>query len=117
VTSGGTLDTGILATTGALNITSTNGGVNINTRSTTRRARSPSPRPPVNINESITNLRAAATAITAGTPYNCWRRSTVATVGGAVTVTAGNDVSVIESIATNSAASFTATGGSVTLQA
>jgi hypothetical protein len=74
----------------------------------------------VNINQSITNLKTGSNlAITAGTDINVLaqvdgRSGTAA--GGAVTMTAGNNINVTNVIATNNGAiALTATAGSVTL--
>jgi filamentous hemagglutinin family protein len=120
VTAGATLDTGITSTTGALNLTSTNGGVNINTAiDDTTGAVSIAAATVVNINETITNLKTGSNlAISAGTDINVLAQvdGRNAVAGGAVTMTAGNNLNVTESIATNNGAvSLTATGGSVTV--
>ena len=120
VTSGETLNTGILETTGTLNIASTGGGVNINraigdaTGAVTVAAGTA-----VNVNETITNLKSGSSlTITAGTDINVLAqidgRGGVA--GGAVTMTAGNNLDVPKAIATNNGAvRLTATNGSVIL--
>jgi filamentous hemagglutinin family protein len=120
VTSGETLDTGILSTTGALNLTSTAGGVNINNPiADTTGAVTIDAATTVNINEAITNLKSGSNlAITAGTDINVLAQvdGRSGAAGGTVTMTAGNDLNVSESIATNNGAvTLTATNGSVTV--
>ena len=120
VTSGGTLDTGILTTTGALNIASTNGGVNVNTAiADTTGAVTIGAATTVNLNETITNLKSGSDlAIAAGTDINVLAQvdGRGGTAGGAVTMTAGNGLNVTEPIATNNGAvSLTATAGTVTV--
>jgi filamentous hemagglutinin family protein len=120
-TAGQTLDTGITETTGAVNLTSTGGGVNVNTAiPDTTGAVTINAATAVNINQSITNLKTGSNlAITAGTDINVLaqvdgRSGTAA--GGTVTMTAGNNLNVVQSIATNDGAiALTATTGSVTL--
>jgi len=121
VTAGSDLTTGTTATTGALNLTSTSGNVNIATAidDTTGNVAINAGQS-VNINQEITNLKSgAALVVTAGTDVNIaakvdGRNGTAA--GGAVTMTAGNDVTLTSTIATNSGAvSLTATNGSVTI--
>lgn len=120
-TAGQTLNTGITETTGAVNLTSTGGGVNVNTAiPDTTGAVTINAATAVNINQAITNLKSGNNlAITAGTDINVLaqvdgRSGTAA--GGAVTMTAGNNLNVTDTIATNNGAiALTATAGSVTL--
>jgi hypothetical protein len=121
VTSGATLTPGILSTTGAQNITSNAGAININTPiddmtgATTITAATA-----VNVNQTITNLKTGNNlAITAGTDLNVNAqidgRDGVA-AGGSVILTAGNDLNVNEHITTNDGAiNLTTTTGSVVL--
>ena len=120
VTSGQTLNTGITSTTGALNLQSTGGAVNVNTAiDDTTGAVTIDAATAVNINQAITNLKTGDDlAITAGTDINVLAQvdGRGGVGGGAVTMTAGNDLAVTRSIATNDGAvSLTATAGSVTV--
>ena len=121
VTSGATLNTGMTSTTGALNLTSTNGDVNVNTAiDDTTGAVTITAGNTVNVNAAITNLKSGANlAITAGTDINVAAPvdgRNGAAAGGAVTMTAGNDINVTSGIATaNGTVALTATNGSVTL--
>ena len=120
VTSGATLNTGITSTTGALNFTSTGGGVNVNTAigDTTGKV-TINADATVNINQPITNLKSGGDlAVIAGADINVLApidgRNGVA--GGAVTMTAGNNLALTKAIATNNGAvTLTATAGSVTV--
>jgi filamentous hemagglutinin family protein len=119
-TTGGTLNTGITSTTGALNLRSTGGGININTAiDDTTGAVTVNAANAVNINKTITNLKSGNNLlVTAGTDINVLAqidgRSGVA--GGTATLTAGNNLNLTKSIATNNGAvALTATTGSVTV--
>jgi filamentous hemagglutinin family protein len=120
VTSGATLSNGILSTTGALNIRSTAGGVNIVTPiADTVGAVAINAATTVNIDQPITNIKTGnALTVTAGTDINVNAqidgRGGVA--GGSVTMTAGNNLNLNEHITTNDGiANLTTTTGSVVL--
>lgn len=125
VTTGGNLSSGVYVTTGALNLTSTGGNVNVNTKineaigNTTIQAAGA-----VNVNQSIANIRNGSNlAITAGSNIVVNAQidalddaGTLATpvAGGAVNLTASNNVTLNESIATfNGAVNVTATNGTL----
>ena len=130
VTSGATLDTGLTSTTGALNLHSTNGNVNVNTAvddgtgAVDIRAGAD-----VNINQPITNLRSGAgLTVSAGHDINVLAQvdgrgfipgspiTYPSAPGGAVTMTAGNNLAVTRSIATNDGAvALTAVAGAVSV--
>ena len=121
VTSSATLDTPILSTTGPLNLTSTNGDVNV-TRpiDDTTGAVALTAGNSVNVGQAITNLKSGSNlTVTAGNDINLMGqvdgRNGVA-AGGTVTMAAGNDIIVASPIATNNGAvALTARAGSVTL--
>ncbi|HEX8027381.1 MAG TPA: hypothetical protein VF491_02920, partial [Vicinamibacterales bacterium] len=121
VTTGATLDTGITSTTGSLSFRSTNGAVNVNqVIDDTTGAVTIGAGTAVNVNQAITNLKTGNSLnVTAGTDINVnaavdGRNGTAA--GGAVTMTAGNGITVVSPIATNDGAiSLTATSGSIVL--
>ena len=121
VTSGATLNTGILSTTGALNIRSTAGAVNVSTPiDDTTGAVTINAATAVNVNQTITNIKTGnPLSITAGTDLNLnaqidGRNGTAA--GGAVTLTAGNNLRLFDNIVTNDGAiNLTTITGSVFL--
>ncbi|HUR35888.1 MAG TPA: filamentous hemagglutinin N-terminal domain-containing protein [Vicinamibacterales bacterium] len=121
VTAGSDLDTGSTSTTGALNFTSTGGSVNVNTAiDDTTGDVTITAGNTVNVNQEITNLKSGADlVVNAGTDINVsalvdGRSGAVA--GGTVTMTAANDLNLIEAIATNNGVvNLTATAGSVTV--
>lgn len=128
VTTGGNLSTGIYTTTGALNLRSTGGSVNVDTKidetigNTTIQAAGA-----VNVNQAIANIRNGSNlAITAGSNIVVNAQidalddaGTLATpvAGGAVTLTAGNNITLNDNIATfNGAVNATATNGTLTFK-
>jgi filamentous hemagglutinin family protein len=121
VTAGSDLTTGSTSTTGALNFTSTNGAVNVATAiSDTTGAVAINAGTDVNINQSITNLKSGATlAVNAGNDINVAALvdgKAGAVAGGAVTMTAGQDITLTQAIATNNGTvALTATNGAITL--
>ena len=128
VTSGGNLSTGIYTTSGALNLRSTGGNVNVDTKideatgNTTIQAAGA-----VNVNQAIANIRnGSSLSISAGSNIVVNAQidalddaGTLATpvAGGAVTLLAGNNVTLNESIATfNGAVNVTASSGTLTFK-
>jgi filamentous hemagglutinin family protein len=138
VTAGSDLNTGSASTTGALTFTSTGGDVNVNAAisDTTGRV-TIAAADTVNVNQAITNLKSGADlTVTAGADINVHEHPDQepfvpgpgaqrlamldgrngAAAGGAVTLTAGNDINLAAPIATaDGRVTLTATGGSVTL--
>ncbi|MFO1266703.1 MAG: filamentous hemagglutinin N-terminal domain-containing protein [Rubrivivax sp.] len=120
LSAGGDFTTGVLGTTGALNLTSTGGavtvgqGIDATVGATTIRAATDA-----NIDSPVLNLRSGAPlAVTAGRDIAV--RAPIdgrngAASGGTATLTAGRNVTLADSIATNEGAiSVTATTGTVT---
>jgi filamentous hemagglutinin family protein len=138
VTAGSDLNTGATSTTGALTFTSTQGDVNVNAAisDTTGRV-TIAAGDTVNVNQPITNLKSGADlTVNAGVDINVHAHPDAeppcacpgaqglamldgrggAAAGGAVTLTAGNNIDLAGSIATNDGlVTLTATRGSVTL--
>lgn len=128
VTSGDTLSSGIYTTTGALNLRSTGGNVNVDTKideatgNTTIQAAGA-----VNVNQAIANIRNGSDlSISAGTNIvvnaQIDAQDDVATLatpvaGGTVTLSAGNNVTLNDNIATfNGAVNVTASSGTLTFK-
>lgn len=119
VATGAEYSTGILVTTGALNLRSNSGAVSIDTPiSETTGAVSISAGAAVNINQPIVNIQTGANlSITAGTDIKVAAqidgRNGVA-AGGAVTMVAGNNIVINNNIVTRDGSiDLTATGGTV----
>ncbi|MEK7752059.1 MAG: hypothetical protein AAB654_09100 [Acidobacteriota bacterium] len=125
VTSGGTLSTGILTTTGSLTLRSTAGSLGVDTPiDGTTGAVTLTAAGAVDVNQPIANPRSdAPLTVTAGTDISVnapidGRDLNAASPGGMVTMTAGQNINLNQSIVSeNAAITLTAQSGAVTTAA